>query len=125
MKRIQSKVLSVMFPYAIIIGAGVGLSGISYNRCINTLNHGMCTLFKFDQGIFYALGYNFIILIGIILAFNKAAKINKQKKDKNNNENKKEPEQKRVYKCSKCGETFDHDFDVCPNCKYAPYVIFF
>ena len=112
------KVLSVMFPYVIIIGVGITLAGTSYSRCMNTLNHGMCTLFKFDQGIFYALGYNFIILIGIILAFNKAAKINKPKKDKSNNNTKLESDQKRLYKCSKCGETFDHDFDVCPNCKF-------
>ena len=42
-----------------------------------------------------------------------------KKKRKDNNKNTKQKEnQKKVYKCSKCGETFDHDFEICPKCKF-------
>lgn len=39
-------------------------------------------------------------------------------KKQNSSEDNKEQEQKKVYKCSKCGESFDYDFDVCPSCKF-------
>ncbi len=68
--------------------------------------------------IAFFIGYSILGLIGIglLLAYKKKNSPSNQ----NNNEKKNDTprEQKRLYKCSNCGETFEYDFDVCPNCKY-------
>ena len=110
------KVIFQLLPYAAIMVIGILLAAVNYKRCFHTLNHGICTLFKLNYGILYALGYNIIIIIALLLVFFKVSRINKF--HKKNDSNSKKYKQQIVYQCSKCGKKFNYNFDVCPNCNF-------
>ncbi len=109
------QVFSVLFIPLIIIAIGLLLAIIDYTSCMDAINNEYCSLYKIDHGLFFALGYNFIIIVGIILAFYMASRVDKRKhkKEKNIKEIKKDII---IFNCDNCGAEVSENAKKCPNC---------